>query len=115
MSPKQKDATDNSGFDEWNIFDRGFFCCFVLFGLVLFFSSLGDEQGVQKLVKNLGFPNTAINKQVCRIFLCFCHQKGTHRPISSVIYDNIWYHSVKNIRSSKTWHFFFFLTFIANN
>ena len=94
MFLKQKDVTDNSGFEEWKIFDS-----------FSFFP--GDEQGIQKFIQNLGCSNTAINKQVCRIFLSLGHQEDTHSPVNSVIYENTWYNSVKNIISSKTWHFIY--------
>lgn len=84
----------------------------VVFGFVF----PGDEQGVQKFIKNLGYINTAINKQACRIFLSFGHQKDTHSPISSIIYSNIWYQP-KTLEVAKLGAFIylFILTFVANN
>lgn len=73
------------------------------------FFFLGDEQGVQNLLLNLRFPNTAVNKQVYKIFLSFGQQKGCS-TINTVIY--IWSKYIwlfifnQNIRSSKTWCFY---------
>lgn len=48
MSPKQKDVTDKSGFDEWNTFDRVFFSFFFFPLEMNKCTKMSEEFGISK-------------------------------------------------------------------